>query len=410
MEAGEWGDIAQEFAEQMGYQEYPWVAVKHGPDHIHVVLSRVSEDPAQNVWTGRKDRWAAQQARRVIEQAHGLSQAPLQSSDASKRVADHQLKQGEWKHAEVTGRTPVRVQLAAQVATVAAQSAGHGRAAFEEALSARGIVARVNVASKGRVSGYSFATTTTRNGRDKEGALIWFKASQLDKQLSWSQLGPVLETPRALLPPAPSPGKTLFGKTKQWPTPIHQWQAEQQWQAQVTEIGQGWQLVTPAAHDARLSQALADAGQWWQHRGAATTERIAENDRRADAAWRAARPPAWSDLNEASRHAMLVSSHGFPGHDKHIEAMKREDTIRAAEKGNPDAIATITGWAGPGHAHDGDLDQIVALARQSNVELENAGRAIRWARLTPRPGTTPTAARPYQPPTPSRDRDRGYGR
>ena len=41
------------------------VAVKHGSDHIHMVLSRVSEDPAQVVWTGRKDRWAAQQARRV---------------------------------------------------------------------------------------------------------------------------------------------------------------------------------------------------------------------------------------------------------------------------------------------------------------------------------------------------------
>ena len=35
MGADEWADIAQEFAEGMGFGEYPWVAVKHGPDHIH---------------------------------------------------------------------------------------------------------------------------------------------------------------------------------------------------------------------------------------------------------------------------------------------------------------------------------------------------------------------------------------
>ena len=413
MGPAEWGDIAQEFAEQMGFQEYPWVAVKHGPDHIHMVLSRVSEDPAHVVWTGRKDRWAAQQARRVIEQSHGLYEAPLQSTDATKRVADHQLKQGEWKHAEVTGQTPVRVRLAAEVATVAAQTAGYGRDAFEQALGERGISARANVARTGRVSGYSFATANAEGGRDRDGALIWFKASQLDKQLAWSRLGPVLETPRAVLPPAPSPGTTVFGKPKQWATPIHQWQAEQQWQDQVRALGQEWQLVRPAAHEALRDQSVQNASAWWQQRGTATTARIAESDRRADEAWRAARPKAWSDFPPEARRALQASSANFPGQEKRLLAMQREDTIRAAEKGNQAAVDTITSWINPDQAEGASLGQLVDLARESNKGLRRAAQDAQTARLSPTPGTTHLSSdRPYRPPTLGRDRDHGndYGR
>lgn len=413
MAAGEWGDIAQEFAEQMGYGDYPWVAVKHGPDHIHVVVSRVSEDPTQVVWTGRKDRWAAQQARRMIEQTHGLSLAPLQSTDSSKRIADHQLKQGEWKYAEATGQSPVRVRLAAQVTTAMAQTAGYGRAAFERALSEQGIAARANVASTGWVSGYSFASPSAPGGRDRDGSLIWFKASQLDKQLSWSRLGPILETPRVVLPPVPSPGTTLFGKPKQWASPAVKVAQEQEWRGQVAALGQGWQLVN---HQARLRQVTQYLDGWWQQRGTATAQRIEQDDQAmkeaAEQAWKDARPTAWSDIPLEAGRALEASSHGFPGQEKRITAMKREDVIRAAEKGDQDAIATITSWAGPDHDGD-DLGQVVALARQSNAQLEQQAHAARMARITGRGrGTSSTAARPYQPPTLGRDSNRGhdYGR
>ena len=38
-----WADIAQTFAEGMGFAEHPWVAVRHGDDHIHIVTSRVND-------------------------------------------------------------------------------------------------------------------------------------------------------------------------------------------------------------------------------------------------------------------------------------------------------------------------------------------------------------------------------
>ncbi|XAS74802.1 hypothetical protein V3G39_00010 (plasmid) [Dermatophilaceae bacterium Sec6.4] len=328
---------------------------------------------------------------------------------------DHQLKQGEWKYAEATGQSPVRVRLAAQVATAMAETAGYGRAAFEEALSEQGIAAQANVASTGRVSGYSFASPTLEGGRDRDGALIWFKASQLDKQLSWSRLGPILEAPRAALPPVPSPGTTLFGKPKQWASPAVQVAQEQEWRGQVAALGQGWQLVN---HQARLGQVTQYLDAWWQQRGTATAQRIEQADQAmkdaAEQAWKDARPTAWSDIPVEAGRALETSSAAFPGQEKRITAMKREDTIRAAEKGDQDAIATITSWAGPNHADDGDLDQIVALARHSNAQLEQQAHAAHMARISPGRGrgTSTTAARPYQPPTLGQDSNRGndYGR
>lgn len=70
----EWGQIAQEFAEGMGYADHPWVAVRHGDDHIHVVVSRVSDEGT--VWHGRNDRRQAQTIASNLEQAHGLEVAP----------------------------------------------------------------------------------------------------------------------------------------------------------------------------------------------------------------------------------------------------------------------------------------------------------------------------------------------
>lgn len=36
----QWADIGQSFAEDMGYAEHPWVMVRHGDDHVHIVVNR----------------------------------------------------------------------------------------------------------------------------------------------------------------------------------------------------------------------------------------------------------------------------------------------------------------------------------------------------------------------------------
>lgn len=70
----QWADIGQSFAEDMGYAENPWVMVRHGDDHVHIVVSRVSD--VGEVWHARNDRRAAQTACTKLEKAYGLEAAP----------------------------------------------------------------------------------------------------------------------------------------------------------------------------------------------------------------------------------------------------------------------------------------------------------------------------------------------
>lgn len=71
-------------------------------------------------------------------------------------------------------------------------AAGTGRAGFEAELDRAGILYRANVASTGRVNGYSFADP---NRLDSDGQPVWFTASKLDRGLSWSKVSTTLDGP-----------------------------------------------------------------------------------------------------------------------------------------------------------------------------------------------------------------------
>lgn len=59
------------------------------------------------------------------------------------------------------------------------------RGGFEGALAGRGVVFRANVASTGRMQGYSFS----REGWvDGSGEQVWLPASKVGKELRWGQL------------------------------------------------------------------------------------------------------------------------------------------------------------------------------------------------------------------------------
>ena len=69
-----WADMGQSFAEDMGFDGHPWVMVRHGEDHVHIVVSRVSD--LGEVWHARNDRRAAQNACKKLEREHSLVEAP----------------------------------------------------------------------------------------------------------------------------------------------------------------------------------------------------------------------------------------------------------------------------------------------------------------------------------------------
>jgi len=204
----EWADAAQGFATGMGFADHPWVAVRHGADHVHVVVSRV--DHAGGVWHGRFDRRLAQQACARLEAEHRLGVAPrsraVDVAPGQRRVAggpaDGQLTQREWRRAVATDTTPTRVLLTERVHTAATLAAGRGRVAFETELAGVGVAYVANEASTGRMNGYRFADPAHQ---DTAGEPVWFKASQLDKTLSWAALGKRLSDPP--LPVGQEPGK-----------------------------------------------------------------------------------------------------------------------------------------------------------------------------------------------------------
>ncbi len=99
----EWADAGQTFAERMGFAEHPWVMVRHGEDHVHIVTSRVSETGA--VWHARQDFRQAQSAAKQLEQDYGLREAPRQRAATRTRTPAKAEREGyRDKQTELTGK------------------------------------------------------------------------------------------------------------------------------------------------------------------------------------------------------------------------------------------------------------------------------------------------------------------
>jgi len=271
----EWARAAASFAQSMGFvtppspepgASQPWVVVRHGEDHVHIAVSRVGFDG--QVWHARQDYRQAQAACTQLEQDYGLATAPRRSTPDTQRTADHQLKAGEWRRGQRTGAAPKRVQLAERVRAAVDAAAGAGRDGFETALDRVGVGYRANTAATGRVSGYSFSLP---GHVDPDGAAVWFRASQLDRGLSWSKVAPVLEAPVAA-PPVQVMKKTLETRAH------HERRVEQaQADARARQSAQRLEAL-PAVVAARVES----DDRWWLQRrrgGEAAGEAIVERGR-----------------------------------------------------------------------------------------------------------------------------------
>ena len=181
----EWNQVVDRLAERLGFAEHPYVVVRHADDHVHVAVSRVADDGA--VWKGAHDFRAVRPVMREAEQRYGLTVVPDHQQAPAPKTG---LTQGEERRARRTGQTPGRADLAMNVRAAVDVAAGSGRAGFEAELERAGILYRANIASTGRVNGYSFADP---NRLDGDGQLVWFTASKLDRGLSWSKVAPRLD-------------------------------------------------------------------------------------------------------------------------------------------------------------------------------------------------------------------------
>lgn len=179
----EWKQVANEYVQRMGFESCPWEATRHADDHIHITVNRVQWDG--KLATTSHDYAKAQAASRHIEKVHGLE-------DASRKFRRErpEVSKGERESAERRNVLPEREQLREKLSEAERLSNG-SRNSYEEKLSELGVNYRANVASTGRVSGYSYGLHGHLASPKGEVAnapeQVWFKGSQLGKDFSWNR-------------------------------------------------------------------------------------------------------------------------------------------------------------------------------------------------------------------------------
>ncbi|XUW88624.1 relaxase/mobilization nuclease domain-containing protein [Burkholderia sp. M6-3] len=170
-----WDEIARDFMECMGFQVDTtlYVVVRHNDtehDHIHIIASRIALDGS--VWLGQWEARRAIEATQELEKKHGLTVTPG-LGDA--RVERKKLTRNETKSAARTGQEPPRERLQRLI-----DDAAKGRPSaleFARRLEAVEVNARINLASTGRLNGFSF-----------EISGIHFKGQDLGEAYKWNGL------------------------------------------------------------------------------------------------------------------------------------------------------------------------------------------------------------------------------
>lgn len=175
LSAEKWEAVAADFMQRMGFDQTntPWVAVRHqdtDKDHIHIVASRVGLDG--KVWLGQWEARRAIEATQELEHTHGLTLTPgLGDARAERR----KLTDKEINMAVRTGEEPPRQRLQRLLDEAVKDKPTAPELA--ERLQAAGVSVRANLASTGRMNGFSF-----------EVAGVPFKGSDLGKGYTWAGL------------------------------------------------------------------------------------------------------------------------------------------------------------------------------------------------------------------------------
>jgi hypothetical protein len=149
-----------------------WVAVRHDDtdyDHVHIVLSRIGLDA--KLWHGRNDVKAAIQSTQELEREFGLRITPGFDDEAAAAKREHR---GEREKRNRAGRTSLKERMQT-ILNKAIQTVGFD--AFVEACQTAGLELLPNVASTGKMNGFSFRL---------DGEIM--KASDLGSKYKWAKL------------------------------------------------------------------------------------------------------------------------------------------------------------------------------------------------------------------------------
>ena len=167
-----------------------WVAVRHGPDHVHVAAMLVRQDNGRRVHP-RNDYKMARETCRAAERRFGLT-----STAPADRTVGAPSTRAEMEKAARRGLgEPSRVWLrrAARIAAVQAQDP----VSFFARLGDLGVLVRPRRDAAGQVVGYSVAAP---GDVTVDGAAVWFAGGKLANDLTLGRL-----TARWASAPPPAP-------------------------------------------------------------------------------------------------------------------------------------------------------------------------------------------------------------
>jgi hypothetical protein len=181
----QWAHIAGEVMAQVGLAPHAdprgvrWVAMRHGPDHIHIVATLVRQDRRTD-WA-RNDRWKAQAACRNIEERYGLYRVGPADRTSHRRPHAVEVNKALRTGRRETGRDQLRREV--RFAAAAAASLDDFVTLLREA--GMRVKLRASTTRPGEITGYAVASAdhTTATGQP-----VWFGGGRLAPDLTLPKL------------------------------------------------------------------------------------------------------------------------------------------------------------------------------------------------------------------------------
>ena len=173
----EWGQLARDIMDRTGLAPHGqddeavrWVAVRHAPDHIHIVGMLARQDGARpQFWN---DYYRVREACHAAEERHGLRRtAPAD------RTAGRRPSRAEQEKARRRGRAEApRITLRRAVATAAAGAGSEDE--FFARLGEAGVLVRARYSTRnpGQLTGYAVALP---GDTAQAGGSVWFGGGKL---------------------------------------------------------------------------------------------------------------------------------------------------------------------------------------------------------------------------------------
>jgi hypothetical protein len=180
----EWGQVAADVIDRTGLAARDdelgvrWVAVRHAPDHVHILATLARQDGGRpKVWN---DFYRVREACLAVERRFGLQRTAPADRTAARRPTRAETEQARRHGWHDTPRTTLRAVCTAAAAATTEQE-------FFERLRQAGVLVRLRASTKnsGEITGYSVGLACHTN---RDGGVVWYGGGKLAADLTLPKL------------------------------------------------------------------------------------------------------------------------------------------------------------------------------------------------------------------------------